>query len=93
MHMWKGYGIPRDGEQKNRGKTESRRTVRKDAGEYAQPDDTLAYILAGIDQVCDKKAKQIIITIKTSLRARIMQMAKDKIKIVRETSNTDEFTQ
>ena len=48
---------------------------------------------AGIDQVCDKKAKQIIITIKTSLRARIMQMAKDKIKIVRETSNTDEFTQ
>lgn len=82
--------------------TANRRTVAKqrveelfgkDAGEYAQPDDTLAYILAGIDQVCDKKAKQIIITIKTSLRARIMQMAKDKIKVVRETSNTDEFTQ
>lgn len=29
MHMRKGYGIPRNGEQKNRGKTESRRTVRK----------------------------------------------------------------
>lgn len=46
--------------------TANRRTVAKqraeelfgkDAGEYAQPDDTLAYILAGIDQVCDKKSK------------------------------------
>lgn len=46
--------------------TKNRRTVAKqraeelfgkDAGEYAQPDDTLAYILAGIDQVCDKKSK------------------------------------
>ncbi len=58
MHMRKGYGIPRNGEQKNRGQNrEQKNCSEKDAGEYAQPDDTLAYILAGIDQVCDKKAK------------------------------------
>lgn len=50
--------------------TANRRTVAKqraeelfgkDAGEYAQPDDTLAYILAGIDQVCDKKQSRSLL--------------------------------
>ena len=94
MHMRKGYGIPRNGEQKNRGKTESRRTVRKKTLESMHSRMIRWHTFwQELTKYATKKQKQIIITIKTSLRARIMQMAKDKIKIVRETSNTDEFTQ
>lgn len=65
----------------------------ENAKEYAQPEDVLQNILKAADLVCDKYVKQIVITIKTGLTARIKQMAKDKIKVTRETSNTDEFTQ
>lgn len=37
--------------------------------------------------------KAAVMTIRTGLRCRIMQMAKDKIKVVREVSDNDEFIQ
>lgn len=63
------------------------------AGEFAQPEDMLQLIKAGVDMVCDKKAKQVSITINTGLKCRIMQMAKDKVKIVREIAEKDSFEQ
>ena len=49
--------------------------------------------IAGVDMICDKKAKQVTIKIENGLKCRIMQMAKDKVKIVREISDTDSFEQ
>lgn len=63
------------------------------AGEYRQPDEVLEIIKGVVDLVCDKKAKNMTITIRTGLKCRIMQMAKDKIKVVREMSDTDSFEQ
>ena len=63
------------------------------AGEYKQPETILELINNAIDLVCDKELKQVIIKIRTGLNCRIMQMAKDKIKVVRETSNTEAFEQ
>lgn len=63
------------------------------AGQFALSEDTLHLIDNAIDLVCDKEAKQVILTIKTGLKCRIMAMAKDKIKIVRETSGVDAFEQ
>ena len=37
--------------------------------------------------------KSAVVTIRTGLRCRIMQMAKDKIKVVREISDNNEFVQ
>lgn len=37
--------------------------------------------------------KQATFKVRTGLNCRIMQMAKDKIKVVRETSNTEAFEQ
>lgn len=65
----------------------------ENSGEYRQPEDVLKLIENAVDLICDKKMKQIKIGIKTGLQCRIMLMAKDKIKIVRETSNTDTFEQ
>lgn len=58
-----------------------------------QPDDVKKIILDAVDAVCDKKIKNTVITIRSGLKCRIMQMAKDKIKVVRELSESDEFTQ
>ncbi|MCM1296463.1 MAG: hypothetical protein NC311_13075 [Muribaculaceae bacterium] len=83
-------------------KSAKRRTVAKqrvkelfgeDAGEYQQPDTVQAIILNAVDAICDKKMKAAIVTIRTGLRCRIMQMAKDKIKVVREISDNNEFVQ
>ncbi len=63
------------------------------AGQFAQSEGMLALINDAIDCVCDKDAKQIVLTIRTGLKCRIMAMAKDKIKIVRETSGVDVFEQ
>lgn len=63
------------------------------AGQFAQPKEMLDLIDKAIDLVCDKDAKQIVLTIKTGLKCRIMAMAKDKIKIVREISGVDAFEQ
>lgn len=80
----------------------NRRTVAKqrvkelfgeDAGEYQQPDAVQAIILNVVDAICDKKMKAAVVTIRTGLRCRIMQMAKDKIKVVREISDNNEFVQ
>lgn len=65
----------------------------ENAGEFKQPESILEHIEKAIDLVCDKEAKQVVITIRTGLNCRIMQMAKDKIKIVRETSNAEAFEQ
>lgn len=80
----------------------NRRTVAKqrvgelfgeDAGEYKQPDAVQQILLNTIDAICDKKMKSAVVTIRTGLRCRIMQMAKDKIKVVREISDNNEFVQ
>ena len=80
----------------------NRRTVAKqrvgelfgeDAGEYRQPDAVQQILLNTIDAICDKKMKSAVVTIRTGLRCRIMQMAKDKIKVVREISDNNEFVQ
>lgn len=65
----------------------------ENAGEYKQPEDILELINNAIDLVCDKELKQVIIKVRTGLNCRIMQMAKDKIKVVRETSNAEAFEQ
>lgn len=65
----------------------------ENAGEYKQQEDILELINNAIDLVCDKKMKQATFKFRTGLNCRIMQMAKDKIKVVRETSNTEAFEQ
>ena len=65
----------------------------ENAGEYTQPEEVLQLIDKAIDLVCDKDLKQVVFTVRTGLNCRIMQMAKDKIKIVRETSNAEAFEQ
>ena len=65
----------------------------EDAGEFRQPDMVQAIMLNTVDAICDKKMKSTVITVRTGLRCRIMQMAKDKIKVVREISNNNEFVQ
>lgn len=62
-------------------------------GEMRQPDTTLEILKRIVDMVCDKKIKNATISIRTGLRCRIMQMAKDKIKVVREMSDNNEFVQ
>lgn len=80
----------------------NRRTVAKQrvgelfgegAGEYKQPEAVQSILLNAIDAICDKKMKSTVVTIRTGLRCRIMQMAKDKIKVVREVSDNNEFVQ
>lgn len=80
----------------------NRRTVAKQrinelfgegAGEYKQPETVREIMLNTVDAICDKRMKATTITIRTGLRCRIMQMAKDKIKVVREISNNNEFVQ
>ena len=63
------------------------------AGDLKQPEAVLTIILNTVDAICDKKMKAATITIRSGLRCRIMQMAKDKIKVVREMSDNDEFVQ
>ena len=63
------------------------------AQNYRQPDVMLETMFKAVDMICDKQAKQFVFTIRTGLKCRIMQMAKDKIKIVRETSGVDAFEQ
>lgn len=80
----------------------NRRTVTKQrvgelfgegAGEYRQPDAVQQILLNTVDAICDKKMKSAVVTIRTGLCCRIMQMAKDKIKVVREISDNNEFVQ
>lgn len=80
----------------------NRRTVAKQrinelfgeaAGEYKQPETVREIMLNAVDAICDKKVKIATVTIRTGLRCRIMQMAKDKIKVVREISDNNEFVQ
>lgn len=65
----------------------------EDAGEYKQPEAVQGILLNTVDAICDKKMKSAVATIRTGLRCRIMQMAKDKIKVVREISDNNEFVQ
>lgn len=65
----------------------------KDAGEYQQPEAVQGILLDAVDAICDKKMKNAVVTVRTGLRCRIMQMAKDKIKVVREISDNNEFVQ
>lgn len=65
----------------------------KDAGEYQQPEAVQGILLNAADAICDKKMKNAVVTVRTGLRCRIMQMAKDKIKVVREISDNNEFVQ
>ena len=65
----------------------------EDAGEYKQPEAVQGILLNTVDAICDKKMKVATVTIRTGLRCRIMQMAKDKIKVVREISDNNEFVQ
>lgn len=60
---------------------------------YKQPDAVQGIMLDAVDAICDKKIKAVTVTVRTGLRCRIMQMAKDKIKVVREVSDNDEFIQ
>ena len=62
-------------------------------GEYEQPESAINLAKAAVDLVCDGRAKQVVITFKTGLNAKIMRMAKDKIKVVREISETNTFEQ
>ena len=80
----------------------NRRTVAKqrinelfgeDAGQYKQPVPVQEIMLNAVDAICDKKMKATTITIRTGLKCRIVQMAKDKIKVVREISDNNEFVQ
>ena len=80
----------------------NRRTVAKqrinelfgeDADEYKQPEIVRDIMLNAVDAICDKKMKVATVTIRTGLRCRIMQMAQDKIKVVREISDNNEFVQ
>lgn len=61
------------------------------AQNYRQPDVMLETMYKAVDMICDKQAKQFVFTIRTGLRCRIMQMAKDKIKVVREVSSNESF--
>lgn len=65
----------------------------KDDGEYQQPEAVQGILLDAVDAICDKKMKNAVVTVRTGLRCRIMQMAKDKIKVVREISDNNEFVQ
>lgn len=65
----------------------------EDAGEYKQPEAVQGILLNTVDAICDKKMKVATVTIRTGLRCRIMQMTKDKIKVVREISDNNEFVQ
>ena len=62
-------------------------------GEYEQPESAINLAKAAVDLVCDRRAKQVVITFKTGLNAKIVRMAKDKIKVVREISETNTFEQ
>ena len=62
-------------------------------GEYEQPESAINLAKAAVDLVCDRRAKQVVLTFKTGLNAKIMRMAKDKIKVVREISETNTFEQ
>lgn len=62
-------------------------------GEYEQPESAINLAKAAVDLVCDRRAKQVVITFKTGLNAKIMRMAKDKIKVVREISETNTYEQ
>lgn len=63
------------------------------AQNYRQPDVMLETMFKAVDMICDKQAKQFVFTIRTGLKCRIMQMAKDKIKVVREVSSNESFEQ
>lgn len=63
------------------------------AQNYRQPDVMLEAMFKAVDMICDKQAKQFVFTIRTGLKCRIMQMAKDKIKVVREVSSNELFEQ
>lgn len=80
----------------------TRRTVAKQrvselfgegAEEHKQPEAIQQILLNAVDAICDKKMKQIVVTIRAGLRCRIMQMAQGKIKVVREISDNNEFVQ
>lgn len=93
LQLRRRKSISRDGKQAWNGKTEGKGIIWRKCGEYKQPEKVLEHIEKAIDLVCDKEVKQVVITIRTGLNCRIMQMAKDKIKIVRETSNAESFEQ
>ena len=63
------------------------------AQNYRQPDVMLETMFKAVDMICDKQAKQFVFTIRTGLKCMIMQMAKDKIKVVREVSSNESFEQ
>lgn len=63
------------------------------AGNYRQTEAVQTILLNAVDAICDKKMKAAVVTVRTGLRCRIIQMAKDKIKVVREIGDNDEFAQ
>lgn len=65
----------------------------EEAGDMKQPEVVQTIITQAVDAICDKKMKSATVTIRTGLKCRIMQIVKDKIKVVRELSDNDEFVQ
>lgn len=63
------------------------------AGEFKANEELQQIMCAAVDQICNKQAKQFVITIRSGVKCRIMQMAKDKIKVVREATSTSSFEQ
>ena len=63
------------------------------AGANAQPPEVIEILHKCVDLICYKDMKQVAFTIRTGLRCRIMEMAKDKIKVVREVSEVENFEQ
>ena len=63
------------------------------AGANAQPPEVIEILHKCVDLICYKDMKQVVFTIRTGLRCRIMEMAKDKIKVVREVSEVENFEQ
>lgn len=63
------------------------------AGEFKANEELQQIMCAAVDQICNKQTKQFVITIRSGVKCRIMQMAKDKIKVVREATSTSSFEQ
>lgn len=65
----------------------------ENAGDLKQPDAVKQIILDAVDAVCDKRIKQVVVSIRSGLRCRVMQLAKDKIKVTCEMQDSTEFIQ
>lgn len=61
------------------------------AGDDKMPTEVVAGINSFAEMVCDKKIKEITVTIRSGEKARIKMMAKDKVKIERSKTKNESF--